>query len=671
VTTFFENQQIIMIRFLLLFCFAICFQQVDAQTYTTRKTTSEKALRFYDSGRKSAKIGDFEKAIKFYEKALKQDPNFIDAKAQIANCKHDLNDLEGAIADFKSIIQMAPDYSKNIYYTLALTEWKTQNYEAAVISFENYLTKENKNEVRINKAKKFIENGKFAAKAIKNPVPYNPERLTDNINTTDAQEYLPTITADDESFIFTRQHKGSEDFFYSKRTADGWSKAVPMGAMNTHLNEGAQAISGDGKLFIFTGCNRKNGLGSCDLYYSRQITEGQWSKPRNLGRPVNSPAWESQPSLSTDGRTLYFVSDREGNGKRDIFVCYRRKKGWTEPEPLSDIINTPEHDQSPFLHPDGKTLYFMSQGHPGMGNDDLYFSKQQPDGTWATPQNLGYPINTEQHEGALFVARDGKTAYFATDRIAKKTKEQEEVNAFENPMAKVDIDIYSFELPEAARATPVTYVKAIVKDAGTKKPLQAYTQLTNLSTQKNSYDGSTDKGGELLVCIPLGDNYGLHVERPGYTFHSENFSLKEVTSLVDPYTLEIFLKKIPEPTTTTTPTTMPVKSEPIILKNVFFATASAELRPESIDELTRLKEMLETNASLRIQINGHTDNVGDDQSNLTLSDNRAKAVEDFLIQNGISSSRLSHKGFGETSPIDSNDTEIGRQNNRRTEFLIL
>jgi len=447
-----------------------------------------------------------------------------------------------------------------------------------------------------------------------------------------------------------------------------------MASINTHLNEGAQTISGDGKLFIFTGCNRKDGVGSCDLYYSRQVTKGQWSKPRNLGRPVNSPGWESQPSLSIDGRTLYFVSERAGMGKRDIFVCYRKKKGWTEPQPLSDVINTPEHDQSPYLHPDGKTLYFMSQGHPGMGKDDLYFSKKQSDGSWSTPQNLGYPINTEEHEGALFIARDGKTAYFATDRMAKKTVEQQDVNAFQNPMAKVDIDIYSFELPVAARANPVTYVKAIVKDADTKKPLQSYAQLTSLSSLTTIYDGSTDKVGELFVCIPLGDNYGLHVERPGYAFHSENFTLMEETSLADPFTLEIFLKKIPKPTAATNPTptsTTPVKSEPIILKNVFFATNSAELRPESVDELTRLKEMLEANATLRIQINGHTDNVGDDQSNLTLSDNRAKAVEDFLIKNGISGNRLSHKGFGETSPIDSNDNEVGRQNNRRTEFLIL
>jgi len=661
-----------MIRFLLLFCFAIYFQQVNAQTYTTRKNTTKKALKLYDAGKNSFDANDYVKAIKSFQKALKQDPNFINAKVQIAHSKYNLKDFSGAKVGYQEIIDIAPNYKKSIYYQIGLTDWNSKNYEQAITSFEKYLTLEPKNQKSIRRAKQYIANGKFTANAIKNPVPYNPQRLTDNINSITAFEYSPRISLDDQSLIFTRKEGKKEDFFISTKSPDGWSEAKPLTSLNTPLKEGIHTVSADGKLFIFTACSREDGVGGCDLYYSRQLSKGNWTKPRNLGQPVNSPAWESQPSLTADGRTLYFASNRKNKRTSDIFVCHRKKKGWTEPILISKKINTPKEDHYPFIHPDGKTLYFTSNGHPGMGKNDIYLSRKQDDGTWSTPQNLGYPINTNNEEdGGVFVTRDGKTSYFSSDRLAKKKVKESDIKAFDSPNKKLDIDIYSFELPEAARATPVTYVKAIVKDAGTKKPLQAYTQLTNLSTQKNSYDGSTDKGGELLVCIPLGDNYGLHVERPGYTFHSENFSLKEVTSLVDPYTLEIFLKKIPEPTTTTTPTTMPVKSEPIILKNVFFATASAELRPESIDELTRLKEMLEANASLRIQINGHTDNVGDDQSNLTLSDNRAKAVEDFLIQNGISSSRLSHKGFGETSPIDSNDTEIGRQNNRRTEFLIL
>ncbi len=658
-----------MTRLLILFCFTLCFQQVNAQSFTTRKTTKEKALKFYNSGRKSAKVGDLEKAIKFYEKALKQDPNFIDAKAQLANIKFDQGDYAGAKAGYQKVIEIAPNFSKSVYYSLAMTDMKAKNYESAVAGFEKYLTLEKENERRILSAKKYIENGKFAAVAVKNPVPYNPTQLGGNVNSPDAQEYLPIISVDNQSMIFTRNTFGQEDFFVSKRTEDGWSEALPITSINTSLNEGAQTMSADGKLFIFTGCNRQKALGSCDLYYSRQVSEGKWTEPKNLGRPINSPAWESQPSLSADGKTLYFVSDRGGKGKRDIFVTKRKRKGWSEPEPLSDVINTSEDDQSPYIHPDGKTLYFMSQGHPGMGKDDLYFSKMQDDGTWSTPQNLGYPINTEEHEGAVFIARDGKTAYFATDRMMEKTAEQEEANAFKDQSARINLDIYTFELPEAARATPVTYVKAIVKDADTKEPIQAYAQLTNLSTQKINYNGNTDKAGEILVCIPMGDNYGLHVEKPEYAFHSENFALKEATSLADPFTMEIFLKKIKVEVTPNKPA--PTKSEPIILKNVFFATGSADLRPESVDELTRLKRMLEKNPTIRIQINGHTDDVGNDNSNLQLSTNRAKAVQNFLIENGIESSRLSAKGFGETKPIDSNETEQGKQNNRRTEFLIL
>ena len=596
-----------MLRILLLFCIIICVQQLDAQkSYTTRKTTTEKALKFYNSGRKSAKVGDYEKALKFYEKALDQDANFIDAKAQIANLKYDQGDFADAKKRYTEVIEIAPDFSKSIYYSLALSDWKAENYGSAVEGFKKYLTFEKTNERRIQSATKYIQNGSFIAKAKKNPVPFNPQKLTSNINLPNAQEYLPVISVDDQSMIFTRNESGQEDFFVSKKTPEGWSEAQPITSINTSLNEGAQTMSADGKLFIFTACNRQEGLGRCDLFYSRQIEEDKWTKPRNLGRPINSPAWESQPSLSADGKTLYFVSDRAGKGKRDIFVCKRKKRGWTEPVSLSEVINTPENEQSPYIHPDGKTLYFMSEGHPGMGESDLYFSKKDENDNWSTPQNLGYPINTEEHEGAIFIARDGKTAYFSTNRDDKKQNEGLAINPFTDGNTASNLDIFSFELPEAARATPVTYLKAIVKDADTKKPIQAYAQLTNLSTQKINYNGNTNKSGELLVCIPMGENYGLHIEKPEYTFHSENFSLKEANSLADPFTLEIFLKKIKPVEATNTPTLV-VERQPIILKNVFFATASAELRPESTNELLRLKQMLEENPSVRIQINGHTD----------------------------------------------------------------
>lgn len=654
-------------KFFLILSFLLFGQLLSAQDFTTRKTTTPKALKFYKSGRQAASAEDTNRAIKFFSKALKEDPNFIDARINIANLKYDDKDYERAKRIYKEILVTAPDYSANLYYNLAMVEWKMNEFEAAVKLFEVFLKKETKKNRRVDRAKIYIRDGEFAAWAIKNPVLFNPQRLSDNINTP-AQEYLPTITADEESFIFTRNQKGDENFFFSKKTDEGWSVAQPLESINTPLNEGAQTLSADGKWFVFTACNRREGMGSCDLFSSQQLSNGQWTPAKNMGAPINSRGWESQPSLSPDGKTLFFTSDRAGKGGRDIWFSRRSSKGkWSEPKNIGAPINTKFDEQSPFFHPDGKTLYFMSQGHPGMGGDDLFLSRLQADGSWSQPENLGYPINTQSHEGALFIARDGRTAYFATDRMARETSSEEaEGNPFREANSRIDVDIFSFDLPEAARATPVTYVKAIVKDAFTKRPLQANAELTTLSTQKINYDDVTDKSGSFLVCLPMGENYALHVSKKGYLFHSENFQLEEAGSLAEPFVLEIYLEKIPENTATAK-----VESKPVILKNVFFATASAELRPESVSELMRLKKLLDDRPTIKIQLNGHTDDVGEEADNQQLSEARAKAVQDFLIEQGINSERLTFKGFGESRPIDSNETDVGRQKNRRTEFLIL
>ncbi len=664
-----------MSRIFLLLVFLFAFNGVFAQSYSTRKNTTKRALKYYQSGRESANAGDHERALKFFAKAIKEDPKLIDAKINLANLNYDMGDYEKAIGAYDEVLIIAPDYDPDLYYNLGMAHWKSQHFAKANQNFNTFLKKEIKPTKRVRRAKTYIRNAAFAEKAYANPVPYNPERLSDSINTM-LQEYLPAISADDETFIFTRNERGDENFFISQRTANGWSIAKPLDAINSSLNEGAQTLSADGRWFIFTACNRKGSYGSCDLFYSRRKgSSDSWTEPRNMGKPINSRAWESQPSLSPDGRTLFFVSAREGGqGGRDIWMSNRLPKNkWSEPVNLGDVINSVGDEQSPFMHFDGETLYFMSDGHPGMGETDLYFSKLQEDGSWSEPENLGYPINTEDHEGALFVARDGKTAYFATDRLAKQHGDVvAEGNPFKQINSRVNLDIFKFELPKAARANEVTYVKAIIRDAQTKEPLSATAQMTDLATQEASYEGYVGKSGSLLVCLPMGGDFALHVSKKGYLFHSENFSLREMTSLADPFLLEIFLEKIPvKEEVVTTTTTPPPAPKPVILKNVFFTTGSAVLRSQSMTELMKLKYLLEKESTIRIQINGHTDDVGDDAANQQLSQDRAKAVYDWLIEQGIAASRLSFKGFGESQPIDSNETDEGRQRNRRTEFVIL
>ena len=272
--------------------------------------------------------------------------------------------------------------------------------------------------------------------------------------------------------------------------------------------------------------------------------------------------------------------------------------------------------------------------------------------------NLGYPINTKANEGALIVSLDGKTAFFATD---KKLSAAELENTA--PL-KGDADIYQFELYEEARPNLVTYVKAKVYDAKTKQPLVAIAEISELGNEEEFMKVRTDEDGTFLLCLTAGKNYALNVNKQQYLFYSDNFALANVNNLEKPYLLDIPLIPIEA-----TLSTEEEESQPIVLKNVFFETASAQLKSESEIELNKLKALLDQNPEMHVQINGHTDNVGQDEDNLKLSEARAKAVYTYLTNAGISASRLQFKGFGETRPIATNDTAEGRQQNRRTEFV--
>jgi outer membrane protein OmpA-like peptidoglycan-associated protein/Tfp pilus assembly protein PilF len=650
------------------FAFAHCSsaQPTTSEKYITRKTASEKLKKSYKKGMKYSRAGENEKALKEFSKVLKKEPTFIDAQIQWAAIHYDMQNYEVAEQGFEKVIQIDSFYKKKVLYTLALAEMRMKKFDEAVLHFENYLAAEPNNKILEKKSKKHIANSRFMKMAYANPVPYEPKSLGGNINTRNP-EYLPSLTADGKQLIYTARLYGQEDFMMSTKKDGVWQKGFPLDGINTEQNEGAQSISADGKFLVFTACNRKDGYGSCDLYYS-EIRDNQWTPPANIGIPINSRGWESQPSLSADGRAIYFTSNRKGGqGGRDIWVSYRQKDGkWGMPQNIGDVINSPYDDQSPFIHADNQTLYFMSDGHPGMGGPDLFFSRKKNEKEWFIPKNLGYPINTEAAEGALVLSLDGKIGYFASD--IKNVRKGESV--FSSGTKGGHTDIYSFELYPEARPQPVTYVQAYVYDLETKKKLSAKVDFVDLNSGETYASSFTDQDGEFLVCLPMGKNYALNISKEKYLFHSENFSLEKTQSLNNPFLLKIGLQPIKDEAVTAT-TEPETTSPPVVLRNVLFETGSAELKPESLFELNQLLQLLEKNSTLKIQINGHTDNVGSDENNLTLSTNRAKAVKDFLIKNEIAANRLSHKGYGETKSIDSNDTEWGRQNNRRTEFVML
>lgn len=625
----------------------------QAQTYTTVKTTKEKALNAYNEGKSEAGRSQYAIALGYFERAIKEDKQFIDAHLALADTHLDLGNYTGAKKSFENALALDTLYAPLAFFRLAQTEWELNEYDAAAQQLRNYLNSKSKNIKNKADARRLLASALFASAAVKNPVPFNPQSLGSAINTPD-DEYFPTLTADGETLLFTRNESGfmgDENFYRSKKVAGVWQKAEPLEGVNTSDNEGAESISPDGTWLVFTACNRSGdgSQGSCDLYWSQEKANG-WTKPAPFSNTINSSAWDSQPSISADGKSIIFSSRRPGGkGKEDLWITRRNPNGkWTKPVNLGMPVNTGGVEQTPFFHPDGQTLYFCSDSLPGMGGQDLYMSRLQPDSSWSTPLNLGYPINTAKDEVAMTVSLDGKTAYFATNRPGSQK-----------------IDIYTFELPEYARPKPVTYAKVEVRDWSNDNPLSARLDFIDLKTGLTYVSVSTRKDGTALACLPSGAEYALRVNKDHYFFHSENFNLTDTSSYRKPYLLKVALQPIPDSAAT------PVKGAPIILRNVFFATGSAELVPASAAELDYVVRMLKQLSWLRIQINGHTDQVGTDAANQTLSEARAKAVYNYLINKGIASERLRYKGFGESRPLSSApDTEEGRSQNRRTEFEV-
>ncbi len=653
--------------FSIIILFIFCSKNGIAQV-VHKKNASEKVVRLFDRGMKYVFNGVEDKALSDFEKVIQLEPNFLDAYIQIAVIYSDRKKYEKAEQKFEQALAISETYEPKVLYTLALTEMRLNKKDEAIAHLEKFIATDSKYDKLRKKAATHVATIKFKEEAMANPVPFAPISLGDGINTSDL-EYLPSLTADGETMVFTRRilpasgnvNRGNEDFYISHFKDGKWTKGRALETINKpETNEGAQSLSADGKLLVFTICDRRDSYGGCDLYYS-QNKKGIWTAPKNLGNKVNSRAWETQPSISADKKSIYFASKRDGSlGGSDIWVTNRKSGGTFEaPINLGDQINTSGDEQSPFMHPDGQTLYFMSNGHPGIGKTDLFYSRLQEDGSWGTPINLGYPINTEAHEGALVVSTDGKYAFFASDRFQDS----------ENKDGK--IDIYSFELYPEARPNPVTYLKANVIDAVTGEAIKATVELNSLIENERLHFANTDAEGNFLVCLPSGKQYALNVSKEGYLFHSENFALEKKEN-TDPYLMTIALQPILEKTATVdSPSITPTENKPIILRNVFFETGSAELLAQSTTELNKLIKLLDSNPNLNIQINGHTDNVGSEIDNQTLSENRAKAVYQYLIDGQISSSRLKYKGFGENQPIDSNDTELGRKNNRRTEFVAI
>jgi len=639
------------IRFWFLFLFfgQLVFIHAQPNSYTSQ---NEKAIKLMQDAYNLFDGHQNEKALELLDKAVKKDPKFVEAYMLEAQIYSELKQYEKAVECYKKTFEINPDFFPNNFFTCGCVELMLGKYADAKPLFEKFITYPRINPEFKEAADLYIKSCDFAMEAIKHPVPFQPSNMGPSINTAES-EYYPGITADDQYFLFTRSSRGDaqgvlqEDFFYSRKLNGAWQPALNLGPpINTPMNEGAPSISADGQMLIFTGCNRPGGYGACDLYFSKRVSADKWSRPQNMGPKVNSKFWESQPSISSDGKTLFFVSNRPGGFGRDnadIWMSTFENGDWTSPINLGPNINTTGSEEAPFIHPDTKTLYFASTGRVGMGQSDIYVSRKNEDGTWSEAKNLGYPINTCGNEISLLVSASGELAYFGSDKEG----------------GFGGLDLYSFPLYEGARPQKISYMKGRVYDARTKKPLSANFELIELSKGKTEIQSESNSGtGEFLICLPSSKSYGLNVSKPGYLFYSENFSLADQRDYKKPFIKDVPLQPID--------TGLKVQ-----LKNVFFETAKFNLLDDSRAELDKLVDFLKFNNTIVIEISGHTDNFGDKKANILLSQNRAKAVNDYLIAHGIVQQRLKFKGYGDTQPIASNDTPEGRQQNRRTEFKVL
>lgn len=642
------------INTILLSCLAMT---VMSQDYTERKDISKKEVKKLREAISASRSNDTDKALKEYDKLLKKYPDFIEVYLRKGSIYFQKKDYTKAKENFLKAIAKAPEYDPEMYFSTGLTLHAAEEYESAAFHFEGYLERGPTNKRKKAKAKRMMENSRFAHKALQNPVTTKFDKLPASINTS-AREYGATESIDGESILFVRRYSRYDELMVATKEGEEYVVVPGFAEFDEFAEIGTFTFSANGKFLVFTSCNNRNGFGGCDLYYSR-IKNGKWISPRNMGPIINTPAWESQPSLSADGSALYFSSNRKnGNGGKDIWVSLRGgdRNGWMMPINLGPNINSNGNEESPFIHADGYTLYYRSNGLPGMGDFDNYFSARKGDHlSWAKATNMGYPINTIGHDGGLTVSLDGERGYTSTDR-----------EFLENRETNTNLEVFTFPIPDYAKPILTTYLKVNVVDAITKKPISANKIELADGESGSVLSRNEAEDGVFITSLPTGRSYGLSVEMDDYIFQSRYFDLAGINTAVDPY--EITVEMVPVPKAESPDV---VYDTPVVLNNIFFETGSATLKDVSMVEINRLAETLKTKPTLKIRILGHTDNVGDDAANKTLSENRAKAVYNSLATSGIELSRLSYLGLGETDPIDTNDTDEGRQRNRRTEFILI
>ena len=546
----------------------------------------------------------------------------------------------------------------SIYLKKSIANKYLFQWEESIAQWENYLSVARVSKERREGAELELENLRFAKQQheeyVASDFDYNIQKLSFS---TEELEYFPTITGGDEHLIYThRDISGSKptDENLFEAALDGISKfGFPLeGNLNSRLNEGAACISPDGQFMVLTVCDRPDGAGSCDLYYSHWNPNYGWEIPKPLPGALNTGRWESQPSLGPDGRTIYFVrASNSMEADRDIFVSTKDKEGnWSKGQKLPSNINGSDRESCPFMHFDGKTLYFLSERSPSLGASDFFMSTRINDSTWSDPINLGFPFNSFGEEFSLVIDKSGQFGYLASDRGEAIVPSYDGLSA---------LDLYRFDLPKHLQPEIRDNYDLVVVDSLTLRSIgDASVQLFNVDGVQ-FFSGTSAKNTGMVRLMSDGGEVRLSVYHKGYLPYSS------VISQLD------YIARPLHGNNVATIKLIPIAAgKAFALRNILFELDQSTLLPESEKELTALLRMLEDNLDLNATIIGHTDNQGGRASNQRLSEARAAAVQSWLVQHGIDSKRLTSEGRGMDKPVAPNDTEEGRALNRRTEVLL-
>lgn len=664
--------------FLFLFVSAVSAQDEEPCGKVSKKVAKqfEEAMSNYGQAQKmAAKLPA--SADRYYLEANRLLKEVIEEDAEFAPAYYYLgcvnvfkkdNNLTAAEKYFKKAIEFCPDGMHDAYFQLGKIYFGLDKYDQAEFNLKKFLDKPEEisdDSIQLE-AKGMYDWAKTAMDLLSKPVSFNPKVVPGISSRFD--EYLVIISPDNEKAFYTRrieeknisswasEMEFKEKFYVSNRKPQPGKplSEIPFDAgqamqdpFNMKLNEGGATVTIDNKELIYTICNMPERTSqdqyiNCDLYYTK-FEFGGWSDIIPIDAVNTSDNWESQPSISSDGKTLYFISDRPGGiGGYDIYTSTRDEYGtWSAPKNMGKTINSKGNEKSPFIHTDSQTLYFSSEGRPGMGGYDIYYARMDDNGVWQKPMNIGYPINSKYDDVGFFVSTDGKYGYFGSNNMS------EGLGGW---------DFYSFELYEEARPEKVLFVKGTVKNEQDDRPVEAKIEIKNLTTKEIKEIPIDQETGEYVAAIKFESDFMLTVKKPDFVYESTYIS-KEDSVFSEPTNVNVDLE--------------PVElGKAYRMKDIYYKSNSADLTPESKKVLDEFTEFLNENPNIKVKIQGHTDNIGSDAFNLTLSENRAHSVYNYLVSMGLSASRLSYKGFGETKPVDTNDSEVGRAMNRRTEFLV-